>query len=158
EVTYGDVGRRRARRAAAEALLDGVVLARGAEVARDHRHVDVAIVGVIEASAGRVRVHHADLEHAGMMPEWHRADKLCRHKLRPGHPRRPCWEGPRDRAPSGARRSKVAPYSDQLEAFRATHPNSAALLATAEANRAQRLAQSAKGPRLRGIEELLSRL
>jgi len=49
---------------AGHASFDGVVSAGTAQPSLHHRHVPVAVVGVVEARAFAVWVHHVDLDHA----------------------------------------------------------------------------------------------
>lgn len=56
-------GGRFAGRSAGKALFDGVVGAGTAKSSLHHRHVPVAVVGVVEARAFGIRVHHVDLDH-----------------------------------------------------------------------------------------------
>ena len=56
------------RPAAGDALVDAVRLASVAHPREYQRHVLVAVVDVVEAGAGGVGVHHADLDH-GLSPE-----------------------------------------------------------------------------------------
>lgn len=63
QVTHADVGRRRARCAAGQALVDRVLLAMLAHAGFDQRHVLVAVINMVEAGTGGVGVHHTDFDH-----------------------------------------------------------------------------------------------
>src|SRR6185312_2524668 len=66
DMTHRDVGRRRARRVARHAFVDGVVPALVAHPALHQWHVPIAVVGMVEPGAGLVRVHHADFDHRAL--------------------------------------------------------------------------------------------
>src|SRR3954462_3313287 len=68
EMPHGDIGRRRAGRAARNALLDRDALAGNAELLLDHGHVLGEVVVHVELAACTVGIEHAHLDH-GHLPE-----------------------------------------------------------------------------------------
>src|SRR4051794_35346529 len=65
---HGDIGRRRAGRAARNALLDRDALAGRAKLLLDHGHVLGEVVVHVELAACTVGIEHAHLDH-GHLPE-----------------------------------------------------------------------------------------
>src|SRR6185369_12964534 len=66
-VAHANVGRRRAGRSTCESLVDGVVPASIAHSGLEKGHVLVAVVVMIESGPRLVRIHHAHLDHAGLL-------------------------------------------------------------------------------------------